>query len=212
MSAPKIRGKYREVSTTELAPNPWNPNKQSDFMFERQQESLRQMSFLDPILVRSSGGRLEIIDGEHRWRAAQEVGQDVVSVIDLGEVPDHEAKQLTILLNELRGKPERTALAALINELLEGEGADLARAVLPYTEAEMTAFAEMTSFDWSTLDDGAPPGDQDGAEGAEGGKVTFTVSLPQEGAQTLRTALERADPRPLLRPLAHRQRPRRAAP
>lgn len=187
-----IRGEYKEVATSDLSPNPWNPNAQSDFMFEKQQASVREMSFLDPILVRQVEGKLQIIDGEHRWKAASKLGEKKVSVIDLGEVSDHEAKQLTILLNELRGKPERNALAQLITELTTGDGGDLAKLVLPYTQAEFEAFAEMAEFDWSSLDASDPgrDGAETGAEGEGEGKVTLTFELPQSAAQSVQAVLQ----------------------
>ena len=54
--------------------NTWNPNKQTEFIYEKTRESLLEFGFLDPIKVRSlQSGEKEIIDGEHRWKLMQEM-------------------------------------------------------------------------------------------------------------------------------------------
>ena len=193
-----IRGEYMVVSVGELQPNDYNPNQQSEFMFERQQKSIQQMNFLDPCLVRTGNeegdfGHYQILDGEHRWRAAQKVGESEVSVINLGTVPDIEAKKLTILLNDLRGENERTRMAALINELVEhaADDVDQLKETLPFTEAEFNAFAEMTIFDWSTLDDANP--DTTPSEGPT--LIDLSFKVPAAVAEDLRRAMKAAAPK-----------------
>lgn len=149
-----------------LAPNPWNPNKMDDEMLRKEVESIREFGFVDPITVRTLpsvdattfGGKpqvievWQIIDGEHRWKAATQVGLDKIPCIVL-DVDDDTAEQLTIVLNDLRGKPNEEKLAALVRDLSTRRSMlDLER-VLPYKReklAEMIA-ERKADFDWDAL-------------------------------------------------------------
>jgi len=55
-----------------------NPNEQSDEMFGLLCENMRQKGWLGNHIICNTDGL--IADGEHRWRAAQEIGLDKVPV------------------------------------------------------------------------------------------------------------------------------------
>ncbi|MFI7690552.1 ParB/RepB/Spo0J family partition protein [Nonomuraea sp. NPDC049655] len=79
-----IAGAYfKEVALTAIVPNPRQPREVFDD--ERLQEladSIREVGLLQPIVVRSvGGGQYELIMGERRWRACQQVGLDPVPAI-----------------------------------------------------------------------------------------------------------------------------------
>jgi len=54
-------------------------------MYAKAIASIREFGFVDPITVRTVDGRYQIIDGEHRWRAAKDEGITTVPIVDLGE-------------------------------------------------------------------------------------------------------------------------------
>lgn len=62
------------ASADDLRPNGWNPNQMSPRQFEAEIESILRFGFIDPITVREKDG-LEIVDGEHRWKAWREIRQ-----------------------------------------------------------------------------------------------------------------------------------------
>ncbi|MFI9595591.1 ParB/RepB/Spo0J family partition protein [Nonomuraea sp. NPDC052265] len=79
-----IAGAYfKEVALAAIVPNPRQPREVFDG--ERLQEladSIREVGLLQPIVVRSvGGGQYELIMGERRWRACQQVGLDPVPAI-----------------------------------------------------------------------------------------------------------------------------------
>jgi len=155
----KGRIEYRPVTRREswvapsaLRPNAWNPNRMDDFMYQKELESIKRFGFAVPIVVRSTGTGLEIIDGEHRWRAAQELGLDQVPIWDLGLISDIDAKQLTIVLNETRGAADRDKLSALIQDLLISEPTPSLQAVLPFSEEAFAELANLPAFDWQELE------------------------------------------------------------
>lgn len=160
----KIRGEYHVLDIDSIRPNAYNPNQVPPFVFEKLKDNIRKGGFTDPIFVRSGDdngkfedGLYEIVDGEHRWRAATDLGMVRIPVIDLGIVSDNEAKTLTITFNELKGRPDEDALAALVTGI--GIDSDLA-ALLPYDEKELEAMQQLGGADWSALDT-LPEGDND---------------------------------------------------
>lgn len=157
---PQIRGEYKVVPVTEIRPNQWNYNSQSDFMYEKLKESIKKFGFTEPLNVRSANedgplGYYEIIGGEHRWKASQELGIKELPIIDVGMMTDNNLKKLMIVLNETKGRPNNDQLALVISELSKA-GDDIS--VLPFDEAEIQSLTSMGEFEWeqssgATVDD-----------------------------------------------------------
>jgi len=129
-----------------LRPNSWNYNRQTDAVYRAVVESIRRDGFVLPVVVRQNDNYYEIIDGEHRWKAAKELAYKEIPVIVL-KADDVHAKALTIRFNETKGEPDDGALAKL---LLEIQSIPDVRIVLPWTDDELKALLEGASAD---LDD-----------------------------------------------------------
>jgi ParB family chromosome partitioning protein len=140
---------------------------------------------VDPITVRSFESGYQIIDGEHRWKGAKVVGLSEIPCIVL-DVTDEIAEQLTIVLNDLRGKPNEEKLAALVRDLSTRRSMlDLER-VLPYKRerlAEMIA-ERKADFDWDAL---KRPKPENIAETRKW--VERIYRLPHEAAQVIDEAI-----------------------
>jgi ParB/RepB/Spo0J family partition protein len=136
--------------------NPWNPNKMDDETFAKEILSIQNNGFVEPIKVRiTATDEVEIIDGEHRWRASQQIGMVEVPVVNLGKISDAQAKKLTIIANELRGSPEPTLLANLIRDLSEGATLEALSLELPMSTTELDALVQSTKvFDWDAIEGG----------------------------------------------------------
>jgi ParB family transcriptional regulator, chromosome partitioning protein len=98
----------RQVQLSTIVPSPLQPRK--NFEAEALQElveSIRQHGIIQPLIVRRVDGRHELIAGERRWRAAQEIG--------LGEVPVivRTANDLEVLELSLIENLQRTDLNAI---------------------------------------------------------------------------------------------------
>lgn len=146
--------KVEIVSTNKLKPNAWNPNKESDETFEKVKLSIQTNGFVELPQVRQlADGSLEIVNGEHRWKAAVALGYEEMPVINLGPITDAKAKRLTIITNELRGAPEPVLLAALIKDLnTDTTLSDLA-IELPMSEMELDSLIKSTTpFDWESTE------------------------------------------------------------
>lgn len=102
---PIVRGdvdlgeQIHQVSLMGIVPSPLQPRK--DFAPEALQElvdSIRQHGIIQPLIVRQANGRYELIAGERRWRAAQEVGLTQVPVI-IRAATDLEVLELSLIEN-----------------------------------------------------------------------------------------------------------------
>lgn len=143
------RATHKDVLVANIHPNPWNYRGMSETMFEKEVQSFLTFGYLSPILVRrliGSSTAFEIIDGEHRWKAAQDprVGAIAMEVVELmhfdgSALDDRTAKKLTIVLNETHGDVRYDDLGKLVGELdAEAGHLDLLEQ-LPFPSAELKA-------------------------------------------------------------------------
>jgi ParB family chromosome partitioning protein len=65
--------------------------------------SIRESGIVQPILVRRHGDRYQIIAGERRWRAAQQVGLPTVPIA-VRDVPDDQLLELALVENIQRAE------------------------------------------------------------------------------------------------------------
>jgi ParB family transcriptional regulator, chromosome partitioning protein len=93
------RDKIHQISLDSIVPSGLQPRK--DFAPEPLQElvdSIRQHGIIQPLIVRQVGGRCELIAGERRWRAAQELGLTEVPAI-IRSANDLEVLELSLIEN-----------------------------------------------------------------------------------------------------------------
>jgi ParB family chromosome partitioning protein len=96
---PALPGGASEVAVDRLESNPWQPRSAMDpGRLAELAESIRQSGVVQPILVRPSGDRFQIVAGERRWRAARKAGLATVPVV-VREVPDEELLELALVEN-----------------------------------------------------------------------------------------------------------------
>src|ERR1700751_4277368 len=109
-----------QMDLAAITPSALQPRK--DFGREALQElvdSIRQHGIIQPLIVREAGGRFELIAGERRWRAAQEIGlADVPAIIRSAN--DLEVLELSLIENlqraDLNPIEEAQGYARLANE------------------------------------------------------------------------------------------------
>lgn len=97
-----------EVPVDELHTDGDNPNEMSDELFTELVDNIRKYGWLDPILADADG---LISDGEHRLKAAKEIGLEEVPV--LGEDLDEaDRRMLRLKMNKIHGEhdPQGDAL------------------------------------------------------------------------------------------------------
>jgi ParB family transcriptional regulator, chromosome partitioning protein len=88
-----------QIRLSTISPSPLQPRK--NFAPEALQElvdSIRQHGIIQPLIVRRTNGRHELIAGERRWRAAQQLGLAEVPVI-IRTATDLEVLELSLIEN-----------------------------------------------------------------------------------------------------------------
>ena len=112
--------RVHQINLATVVPSALQPRK--DFAREALQElidSIRQHGIIQPLIVREAGARFELIAGERRWRAAQEIGLTEVPVI-IRRANDLEVLELSLIENlqraDLNAIEEAQGYARLANE------------------------------------------------------------------------------------------------
>jgi hypothetical protein len=154
-------------------------------MYAKAIASIREFGFVDPVTVRENGLQYEIIDGEHRWRAAIDENLDPIPAVNLGVVPDEVAKQLTIVLNETRGSADPNKLGELLRDLSSRVSKESLLSTLPYSREAFERLTGSVSFDWSGI--GTTP--EKPPAGRVAAWVERTYRMPAESAEVLDRAI-----------------------
>jgi ParB family chromosome partitioning protein len=112
--------RVHQIELASIVPSALQPRK--DFAREALQElieSIRQHGIIQPLIVRQIGTRFELIAGERRWRAAQEIGLTTVPVM-IRTANDLEVLELSLIENlqrtDLNPIEEAQGYARLANE------------------------------------------------------------------------------------------------
>jgi ParB family transcriptional regulator, chromosome partitioning protein len=112
--------RVHEIELTSIVPSTLQPRKDfaRDVLLELI-ESIRQHGIIQPLIVRQVGTRFELIAGERRWRAAQELGLATVPAI-VRTANDLEVLELSLIENlqraDLNAIEEAQGYARLANE------------------------------------------------------------------------------------------------
>src|SRR5213080_97147 len=96
--------RVHRINLANIVPSALQPRK--DFGREALQElidSIRQHGIIQPLIVRQAGARFELIAGERRWRAAQEIGLTEVPAI-IRSANDWEVLELSLIENRQRAE------------------------------------------------------------------------------------------------------------
>lgn len=121
--SPVPGARFAELPVTSIEPN----SKQPRHVFEEEaleelKISIREVGFLQPIVVREAGdGKYELVMGERRWRAAQAIGRETIPAI-VRETRDDDMLRDALLENIHRANLNPLEEAAAYQQLLEEFG------------------------------------------------------------------------------------------
>lgn len=170
------------LSVEDIQPNPWNPNHMTDEELDKEAASFERFGYVNPIVVRHvDDGLYQIIDGEQRWKTARRLGMEQLDAYDISPLGDHEAQQLTYILNELRGQPQEDKLADLLKGLLAKSTIEDLVAVMPLSKEGFAKAAKLPDFDWGQVE--AITRQQ------PRGFVEMILRIPPEAAETINRAI-----------------------
>jgi len=106
------------VPMEDLVANEYNPNRMPDREMNLLEKSIKKYGFLFPIITsfEEEKQKYRIIDGYHRYEALKRIGAETVAIIDL-ELSYHEAVQLTVLMNRIKGLHQVELMSDLVIKL-----------------------------------------------------------------------------------------------
>lgn len=123
MSDPVIVGRVELLPLPSVKPNPWNPNRMTPFLRASLREGLSTDGWLSSqallIWGKDNTGKRRnlIIDGEHRWTIASELGMERGPMVVLDGLDEKAAKALTIKMNQKRGTFDSEKLGELLRSI-----------------------------------------------------------------------------------------------
>lgn len=109
----------RAIAVSDISSNSYNPNEMEAEFFEHLVDAVRTEGMNQPVLVREdpeNPGKFIVVDGEHRFRAAQTVGLPSIAAVVVAYDETH-AKIRTLSMNAIRGENVPIKLARLIVDL-----------------------------------------------------------------------------------------------
>lgn len=134
--------KIEYVPTDSVKPNPYNPNRQNEEEFGMLRSSMREDGFTTPILVQRATN--EIVDGEHRWRAARAEGLEEVPVVFTDMSPE-QMRVATLRHNRAVGAEDVELGAQVLRDLRELGALDWAQQALALDQEELDKLLNDTS-------------------------------------------------------------------
>lgn len=121
------RMKIEYVPIDSVKPNSYNPNRQDDREFELLKQSMREDGFTAPIVVQAD--TKEIVDGEHRWRAARDIGITEIPVV-FTQMTLEQMRISTLRHNRAVGSEDVDLATDLLRDLRELGALDWAQEAL----------------------------------------------------------------------------------
>ena len=92
-------GSLRELPVTAIRPNPFQPRREFDpAALAELAASIESSGLLQPVIVRTSGTGYELVAGERRWRAVQQLGWARVPAV-VRDVDDRALLTLALIEN-----------------------------------------------------------------------------------------------------------------
>lgn len=131
MSNQNFVGEFQIVDLDSVRPNTWNPNRFTAFLAKSLEHGMRVDGWI-PAQAMLIWGKDEhgaeqniIIDGEHRWKAAQAIGLKQGPATYLDGITEAQAKAYTIKLDQKRGTHDEALLSGLLSSLDDVPDLDL---------------------------------------------------------------------------------------
>lgn len=146
------------ISVDQIVPNPDNPNQEDEATFELLKDEIAEVGFIDPVqVVPIEDGMYMLLGGEHRWRAAKELGHDEIPCALLTDAAFQERdlrRFILVRLNVIKGKLDPEKFLRLYKELKEKYGEEPMQRLLGYSNSK--EFQKMLGWVKRGLKDSLP--------------------------------------------------------
>jgi len=172
------------LSSKVIKPNDYNPNKTDKRVYRSLVNSIREFGDVGrPIIVREVGkDKYVIIDGEHRFNALKELGQEEIPTIII-EADENKAKMLTIALNRLHGEMTEENMSLILQDLVTEYTPEQIGNLLAFDENDLN---EILDFDVDAEIDDLEPFFEEKHEQRVGTKLNSVIGMvPQQPIESI---------------------------
>lgn len=167
--------KYKVVDIVKCVKAAWNYKQENEVLTQKLIENLKRNGQVENILVRElDTGFYEVINGNHRLDAMNQIGSKKIIVYDLGKISLTEAKRLTIETNETKFSSDQVKLAEVLHELSQSYTQEELLETLPYNQQDVENYIKIHTF---TMDDFVKSESQSSGETGARGKAENTLFL-----------------------------------
>jgi len=146
-----------DLPLKDLVPNAYNPNVVEEAIMLQLKKDIERVGVKQPVIVREDEekkGTYIIIDGEHRWRVATDLGLETIPCEVMG-IDENEAKIMTITMNRFRGEFDTIKLAVVLKSLQEVYSAEELEERLGYNQEQLQSYEDLLNFDIDSFADGS---------------------------------------------------------
>lgn len=121
MDANTVNHKVMEtivVPIDQLFSNDYNPNRMPDTEMDLLKQCIVKYGFLFPIITTwdEKKQKYRIVDGYHRYETLKRIGATDVAILDM-KLSYHDAVQLTVLMNRIKGLHQVELMSDLVVKL-----------------------------------------------------------------------------------------------
>lgn len=147
--ASKFKKGFTVVDFKFLIKADWNYKKDDKEKAVVLKNNIRRSGQAENIIVREvKNGRLEVVNGNHRYDVFKELEFAQVYVFNMGKVSQPAAERLAVETNETRFETDMVRFAELIKRISLEYPIDELANTLPLTKTEMTELIASIDFDW----------------------------------------------------------------
>ena len=177
------------VNLDKIKFNSWNPKGVGSAEYDMVKRGIEEKGLGLPVIVRQVDNHYEVVDGEQRTRACQELGYEKIVIYNLGNISDKEAKELTLWYQHQVPFDDLK-----LSKLLASMQKDYDFISVPFPTEELDSMSKIGSFDWGDYSI-----NQDVFESSQGNKtqvtdkLDLTFSLTQEDIDLILKKLNSID-------------------
>lgn len=145
----------RYIDVTSIKPNAYNPNRQSEHDFALLKKSMSEDGFTQPVVAiqiddkhredakfsHYDDGDIVIVDGEHRWRAAHDLGLKQIPVV-IVPMSVEQMRIATLRHNRARGSEDYDLTAEVLRDLQALGALDWAADSLQMSDLELDSMLQ----------------------------------------------------------------------
>ncbi len=145
--------KFEKKLVKDLIFADWNYKKDEPDKLEKLKSNLQRNGQVETIIIRDlKNGKFEVVNGNHRLKAFQDLGWETVQVCNLGVISLSQAKRIAVETNETRFDSDQEALGKLLEEISIDFSVEDLELTMPFSETEMQQLMDIKNIDLPEID------------------------------------------------------------